>query len=253
MSLSASDLAIGDLLVERHHLTLAQLDEALEKADSWKVRLTDVLLASQWIAPITLYRTIANHFGVRYVDLTADAADSALLDEADATVYAQRLIIPWRKVDGRTVVVTADPGPDAITFARSRWGKNTDIAVASKFDIVWMLQHIFRQSQSHRAVYALAETDPQMSARWVLTPAQIVAAYISMTVLAIGLAIAPFATLIALNILVSVFYLGNFIFKGWLVWVGGQGYARSSLSLKIEAQQLREDELPFFKIGRAHV
>lgn len=248
MPLSASDLAIGDLLVERRYLTLAQLDETMEKAENWKVRLTDVLLASQWIEPIVLYRTIANHFGVRYVDLAAEEPDAALLDERDAGEYAQRLIMPWRRAKGRTVVVTADPGPAAITYARSRWGKNVDLAVASKFDIIWTLQRIFRQAQSHRAVYALAETDPQMSAQNVLSPSQVIAAYIGISALAAGLAFAPFVTLIVLNVLISLFYLGNFIFKGWLVWVGGRSQLRSSLSLKIEAQQLRDDELPLFTI-----
>ena len=248
MALSASDLATGDLLVERRLLTLPQLDEAMEKAEAWNVRLGDVLLSQRWIEPQHFYRTLALHFGIAFVDLGTDPPDAALLDHGQAHEYAQRLTMPWRRKNGRLLIATADPGPGAVAFARARWGKSVDLVVTTKFDIVWSLQCIFRDPQSHHAVYALAETDPEMSAQRVITAGQIVAVYILLSAFAAGIAYAPLATLIGINVLMTVFYLGNFLFKGWLVWAGGHRQARSSLALNVESRLLREDELPFYTI-----
>src|SRR6185312_9153534 len=95
-----------------------------------------------------------------FVDLIRDPPDPALLDAAEADTYAHRLTIPWRKRGGRLVVATAEPGPEAILFARERWGTAIEFVVASKFDIVWAVQTAFADSLSHRAVYALAERNP---------------------------------------------------------------------------------------------
>jgi glycosyltransferase XagB len=248
MPLTASDIAIGDMLVDRHLLTLAQLDEALAKANAWNVRLGDVLMSQRWIRPLTYYETLAKYFGLRFINLLQDTPDLVLLDSASADEYAQFLTMPWRLDNGRIVIVTADPGPDTIAFARSRWGRNIDIAVTSKFDIVWTLQSAFRDEQTHRAVYKLAELDPNMSARRVITGPQIAALYVTLTLFAAGIAYRPLATLIALNLLLTLFYLGNFIFKGILVWVGGQKQIQSGLPLTIAARLLRDEELPVYTV-----
>ena len=48
--------------------------------------------------------------------------------------------MPYTRRDGRLLVVTADPGPDTVLFAREQWGAQVDFAVASKFDISWAVQ-----------------------------------------------------------------------------------------------------------------
>ena len=63
-----------------------------------------------------------------------------------------------------------------------------------------------------------------------------------------GFAFAPLATLIALNIAISMFYLGNFIFKGILVSVGGGRSADIDETIAIEARALREEDLPVFTV-----
>ena len=49
MPLSPSDRALGDLLVGQRIITLPQLDEAAELAETWNVRLGDALLSRDWI------------------------------------------------------------------------------------------------------------------------------------------------------------------------------------------------------------
>jgi cellulose synthase/poly-beta-1,6-N-acetylglucosamine synthase-like glycosyltransferase len=246
--IAPADRALGDLLVARRILSLAQLDEAVKLAETWSVRLSDAILARNWIRPEALYQGIAYHFDLPFVDLVRDPPDPALLVAAEAETYAQKLTVPWLVRDGRVVIATAEPGPATVLFARQRWGPAIEFAVASKFDIVWAVQSAFADSMSHRAVLDLVERDPAMSAQQVFTPAQVMVGYGLLTAVLAGFAFAPIATLIAMNVAMSVFYLGNFVFKGILVSVGGGRSADNDHAIEIAAQGLREEELPVFTV-----
>jgi glycosyltransferase XagB len=246
--LSATDRALGDLLVARRILTLAQFDEAVRLAGTWHVRLGDAILARNWIAPRSLYRGIAFHYDLPLVDLSEQEPDPTLIVAAEAETYAQKLVVPWRRRGDRLVVATAEPGPDVVLFARERFGPAIDFVVATKFDIIWAVQSACAPAMSRRAVFELAERDPTMSARTVFTQGQIVAGYGLLTGFLAGIAFDPIATLIGLNMAMSLFYLGNFIFKGILVSLGGGRSVDADEAIAIEARALREEDLPVFTV-----
>jgi cellulose synthase/poly-beta-1,6-N-acetylglucosamine synthase-like glycosyltransferase len=131
---------------------------------------------------------------------------------------------------------------------RRHWGAEIEFVVVSKFDIVFAVETAFADVLSRRAVFELAELDPQMSARTVVTTGQMIAAYAFLTAILMGLAFAPLDTLITLNIAISIFYLGNFIFKGILVSVGGGRSAEIDDVVAVEARALREEDLPVFTV-----
>jgi glycosyltransferase XagB len=249
MPLSPSDRALGDLLAARNIITLPQLDEAVRLAETWNVRLTDAVLARAWTPPDNLYRGLAFHFDLPFVDLIHDAPDPKLLRIGEADLYAVRLTMPWRRrEDGRLLIATAEPGPETVLYARQRWGTQIDFVVVTKFGIVWAVQAAFDSDLSHRAVFELAELDPSMSAQHVFTPAQVIVGFAVLTAVMAGLAFAPLGTLIALNIAMSVFYLGSFIFKGIMVSVGGGRSIEKDMSVEIAARALRDEELPVFTV-----
>jgi glycosyltransferase XagB len=249
MPLSPSDRALGDLLAARDIITLPQLDEAVSLAETWNVRLTDAVLSRAWVDPNNLYRGMAFHFDLPFVDLTQEAPDPKLLRLEDADLYARRLTMPWRqREDGRLLIATAEPGPETVLFARQRWGARIDFVVTSKFGIVWAVQAAFDRDLSHRAVFELSELDPDMSAQRVFTPAQVLIGFALMTAVMAGLAFAPIATLIVLNIVMGLFYLGSFVFKGILVAVGGGRATETDMNIEVAARALRDDELPVFTV-----
>jgi glycosyltransferase XagB len=248
MPISPSDRTLGDLLVGRHLITTAQLDEAVTLAERWSVRLGDALLAHNWIEPRFYYEAYAQNFDLPFVALLDQPPDRALLSADDVDTYAHRLTMPWRRRNGRLAIATAEPGPETLLFARQRWGTAIEFVIASKFDIIVAIQTAFSDSLSHRAVHELAELDPDMSAQTVFTPAQITFGYVLLSLTLLGFAFAPIATLIVLNIAMGVFYLGNFIFKGILVSVGGRRSAAMDQAIAIEARALREEDLPVFTV-----
>jgi cellulose synthase/poly-beta-1,6-N-acetylglucosamine synthase-like glycosyltransferase len=246
--LSPSDRALGDLLVARRILTLPQFDEAVHLAETWHVRFGDAILSRNWVDPSMFYQAVAYHYQLPFVDLIRDAPDPSLLVASEAETYARKLTIPWMRREGRVVVATAEPGPETVLFARQRWGTAIELVVASKFDIVWAVQTAFADALSHTAVYELAEQNPEMSAQQVFTPAQVIFGYALLTVLMVGFAFAPIATLIAINLAMSVFYLGTFVFKGILVSLGGARSAEQDEAVAIAARALSDDELPVFTV-----
>jgi glycosyltransferase XagB len=248
MALSPSDRTLGDLLVGRRVITLPQLDEAVALAQQWNVRLGDALLSRNWINPQLYYETYAQNFDLPFVDMIREPPDRKLLRASEVDVYAHRLTMPWRRNDKRLVVATAEPGPETVLFARSRWGSSIEFVVVSKFDIVVTVQTAFADVLSRRAVFELAELDPQMSARTVFTTPQMIVAYALLSATLAGLAFSPVATLIFLNIAISIFYLGNFVFKGVLVSIGGGRSADIDEAVAIEARALRPEDLPVFTV-----
>ncbi|MDW8313930.1 MAG: glycosyltransferase family 2 protein [Rhodovarius sp.] len=246
----AEEELIGDLLVARGVLDLAALDEARALAERWKVPLADALMARRALRPLDYYRTLAQHFDLELADLRSDPPDPTLLDPALAQEYVREGVIPWRRDErGIITVAVTSPGPAAVLAARRLTGqRQLRLAVCTRFDVSIAVQRAFRSELVRRAVYGLAETDPDMSARRVVTDPQLLFFYLLLTLLAAGLAFAPLTTLIGLNLLMSVFYLGNFVFKGVLAWAGGLAGEGSARALETAARLLREDELPTFTV-----
>jgi cellulose synthase/poly-beta-1,6-N-acetylglucosamine synthase-like glycosyltransferase len=244
--ISSSDRALGDILVARRVLTLGQLDEAIALAEAWHVSLGNAILSRNWAEPAVYYQAVAYHYELPFVDLIRNPSDLDLLLEGEADIYARKLTMPWRRSDGRLLIATAEPGPDIVLYARERWGANVAFVVATKFDIVWAVQAAFDDALSVRAVYELAERNPELSAQRVFTQGQVIFGYALLSVVFLGLALSPISTLIALNVAMSVFYLGNFVFKGLLVLFGGARPIDETIA--IEARALRDDELPVFTV-----
>jgi len=248
MALSPSDRALGDLLVGRRVISLPQLDEATDLAGRWNVRLGDALLSRNWMDPRLYYEAYAQNFDLPFVDLIREQPDRKLLRASEIELYASRLTLPWRRNEGRLFIATAEPGPQTLLFARERWGADIEFVVVSKFDIVVAVQSAFAKTLSRRAVLELAELDPEMSARTVLMLPQLFVAYGLVTAILAGFAFAPLDTLVLLNVAVSIFYLGNFIFKGILVSVGGGRSADMDETVAVEARALSQEELPVFTV-----
>jgi cellulose synthase/poly-beta-1,6-N-acetylglucosamine synthase-like glycosyltransferase len=248
MALAPSDRNLADLLVDSGIITLTQHDEVVELAERWNVRLGDAILSRNWIEPAAYYQGIAQHYQLPFVDLIKEPPDRTLLSAADAKIYAISLTMPWRRQDGQLVIATADPGPEAVLFARDRWGHALQFVVATKFDVIWAVQTTFGDVLSHSAVLDLDEHDPEMSARTVMSRAQVIFCYAMVTLFLAGFAISPISTLITLNVIASFFYIGNFLFKGLLVVAGGGRATAWNFEIEIAARNLRDDELPIFTV-----
>lgn len=246
--LTIGDAWTADFLVEHGFLSNAQFDEALDLMEQWDRSLSDVVMSRRWMTPQDYHRAAALRFGMPFVNLHTDPPDETLLIEAEVDDYMRELTMPWRMKDGRLVVVTAHLGPESVLYARRRWGSDIDMVVTAKFDVLWSLQKVFSERHSHRAVNELADADPEMSARTVFTRGQVLVTWLGLTVLCLALGFATMPTLIAINTIMSVFYLGNFVFRGVLVLAGGRRSHDRHRAVATEARLLRDEDLPVFTV-----
>ncbi|RYH02016.1 glycosyltransferase [Salipiger sp. IMCC34102] len=247
--LDSESAEIGELLLDRGLLTSAQLDEATALAEAWQVGLVDILHARNWLKPGALYRALAFYYDLGMGDLVADPPDLDLIRAYDVDEMTNAMTIPLRdKLDGGVVVATARPGSKTLLHILQTYPGEVEIVVAPQLEISLALRRAFREEQSHKAVFGLAETDPVMSAATVVTTPQVVVIYGLLSAVLSGFALAPVATLVALNLVMTLFYTGNFLFKAVLVWVGGETQERSSRAIAAEAAILRDEELPVYTV-----
>lgn len=247
-NLLSIDSWTGDFLAERNLVSARQLNEASELAVRWGSNLADVMLTKNWIEPEDYYRALADRFSVEQVDLEKDPLDPDLLEVAEVANYMRELAVPWRCEDGVTTIVTSRPGPELILYARRKWGASVKIGIASKKQIQQAVQSVFSERFLHAAVFDLAEHDPVMSAQTVFTPVQLVVGWAMLSAFALGLALAPILTLIALNLVMTLFYLGNFLFKTVLIWAGGKHQHASERQMDAAVGLLRDEDLPVYTV-----
>jgi cellulose synthase/poly-beta-1,6-N-acetylglucosamine synthase-like glycosyltransferase len=240
----------AELLVARGVLTHGALAECMAQAQRWDTPLQDVLMARPGLLPLTYFQALAEANDLPFLDLEAEPPDPALLSAELAATYAREGVIPCRRLsDGSMLVATCRLTPHAAKLAWSWHGRRVRFAVATARDISRAAQRAFRDQLSHRAVNALAEEDPGMSARQVLTPGQAALFGVLGLTLVAGLLAAPVATLIALSGLMGLFYLGSLAFRGLLVLAGaGRDPVRRDRALAEEAAALPESALPSFTI-----
>ena len=244
----AESEAIGALLLDNGVLTAEQLDMAEDLAEDWDVSLVKVLLSRRWVGTAELYRSIAQYYDVPLVNLFDDIPNEDLVRQFDPARMNAAMTMPVRKENGVFTIATARPGPQNLLHIQESYGENAEIVVASHFDISWALQRAFREQHSHEAVFALAELDPDMSAQKVITPPQILIIYLLISAFLLGMALSPVGTILAMNIILTVFYTGNFLFKAVLVWVGGAAQENSSKAITAEAKLLRDEDLPVYTV-----
>lgn len=247
-ALTASDVWTGDFLAETGLISLEQLNEASDLAVEWGADLPDVLMARKWVEADDFYEALAARFNVELLDLEQSPPDPSLFSEDDVPAYMQALTIPIRQEGETIVVATARPGPEAMVFARSKWGKSIRMAIVSKGELQKAVQDIFSDRFSHAAVYDLAEQDPTMSAQTVFTAGQVLIGWGLITLLALGLAFDFVTTLIVVNVLMTGFYLGNFIFKAVLIWAGGSHQHRREQKIESAMRLLRDQDLPVYTV-----
>lgn len=242
-----ADKPIGRSLVDAGLLTEEQLATALGLQRRWNSRLGDVVMAHRWMSAFDFYSVLAGQFGLAFVNLLQERPDPALFDYQRLNDYSQRLVLPWRREGGRTVLAVADPSEDTFRWARAVYGEDVLFVGTSKFDIVWSVQRHADDRLTDDALNLLSGHNPEMSARKVITVPQVLWLYGLISALVAALAIWPLPTLIAFNALVSFAFIATFVLKLLLVWYG----ARRHIDIKVTEQDvaaLRDEDLPVYTV-----
>ena len=239
-------LRIGEMLVQAGLLSKAQVEEALHKQASWGSRFGDIVLAMGWVKPMQFYKVLARHFSLEFVNLAGQPVDDSLLNPHDYQNYAQHLYLPWRRRNGVLWIATAEPGS---LHLQGRFANRPDVSfvVTSKFDVVWELQRVAGPVFSQQAVLELVQSDPEHSARIVVTEQQKYAVFVVLMSLAFCLFVVPLQSAILLNAALNFFLFVAFLFRMVLCWVSWDDDSGMVVSDR-EVARMRDSELPSYTV-----
>jgi cellulose synthase/poly-beta-1,6-N-acetylglucosamine synthase-like glycosyltransferase len=237
-------------LMRAGRIDTAALQRARAQARAWGMSIQETLVADGALSPRDWAEATAIVSGLPLADLVRQPPETALLDQAARDAYLANGVIPWRRdADGTVVLAAVRPlAPEALAWAEAAFpGIALAWAVTAKFDILWAIQHAFDHLADLTAREALHIRTPELSAKQVFTPAQVVFFALLASLVLLGLWAAPLTTLVAGSALVTLFYLVSFCFRFLLTWVGARHDVDISVS-EAEIAALKEDELPTYTV-----
>jgi len=224
-------LEAAKLLLERRIITLTGLAVAMRQAAEWGSTLARTLISGGQVRPMDYYKAVADVYGVRFVDLQREPIDEALTRVEDRADYAERNIVPWRRIDGRLMIATTEITADHFMWGDERFGADGyEFVITSPFDILWETQKLFRNWDSFFAREALYSWKPEHSAKFTVTGPQKVTLWALLGGLVLGLIAAPFQTAVVLMATFTTIYSLTFVFKFILTFVGSSRKADMEIS-----------------------
>jgi len=166
---------LGEKLAERGFLEPESIPAILKAQARWGCRFGEAMIAQGAITPIELAAVLADSCGLPFADLIVEPPEENLYKTNEIDLYLRHLFFPWRSVGGAPVIACVDPSPGMRALAQRLYGPRALLAVTAKFDVIWTVQRIFRETLGHDATFRLDERAPRYSARRVTTRAQRVA------------------------------------------------------------------------------
>jgi hypothetical protein len=121
---------LGELLVDRHLITVEQLAEAVVESRSTGVLLGRVLLQQRWLFEDELARTLATQLDLPYVNIRVTGVDRSIANTMPAETGVRVGAIP---IGIR--VAFADPCDDQAQETVKRYVSNPDVVIAELSDI----------------------------------------------------------------------------------------------------------------------
>ncbi|RYE08834.1 MAG: glycosyltransferase [Hyphomicrobiales bacterium] len=224
-------LEVAKLLIERKLLSLTGLATAMRHAAEWGSNLAQTLISSGEVRPMDYYRGVADVYGVRFVDLRQEPIDESLVTVEDRAEYAERHIVPWRKIDGRLLIATTEITAEHFNWGDRRFGhENYDFVITSPFDILWETQKLFRNWDSFFAREALFSWKPEHSAKFTVTAPQKTVLWAMLGALLVSAILAPMQAAVVLMAFFTTIYTLTFAFKFLLTFVGSSRKADMEIS-----------------------
>ncbi|GBD09864.1 Beta-monoglucosyldiacylglycerol synthase [Candidatus Thermoflexus japonica] len=242
-------MRLGEALVARGLLRPEDLDWALRIQAQTRERLGQILLSRGLVRRYDLYQTLADLWGVPFVDLLQEPPDPELLHRFRPEEILESWILPLRETPEGLEIATARR-PDAALLeeaARRFGGPVARVRATTEWDIRRTLLRFFRTDVLASATYGLYYRRPEESAHTVFTRSQFFAFALALMGTLLGLALAPRLTLVLLNGLVNFFFMASVVFK-FVVSMVGARYERETPILEEEVAALKDEELPRYTI-----
>lgn len=243
---------IGELLVERGHITEAQLNEAFEYQRLKSGRVGWILVALGYINRLQLFDTVAYQYGIEFRkdrDAIVKEADKSLTALIGFDEAVEQQTLPFRLDGGTLTVLTAYPGKESIrNFFKTRYRANSikEILITD-LDLMKMSEEIYRDIILEKSVYDLYQKNPEGSAYSVFTEPQVAALAACLFILLLWAYHDVVSLIIAVNLVVQIFYSVAIGFKFLLSFAGMKCEIEQPVTDE-EVAALKDEELPVYSV-----
>lgn len=134
---------LGDLLLDRRFVTVAQLDEALERQKRTGQPLGAVLEDLGYLAGDRLLQTLGVQFGVLTADVDPYAVDREVIAMVPRRMALHSRLFPiGLSAEGRLILaVDALPDPDEIHLLEQEIGRSIDLRLTTRGDLSFAIKY----------------------------------------------------------------------------------------------------------------
>jgi glycosyltransferase XagB len=183
--------SLGAVLRERDLVSEDTLTQALHVQTKTGGRLGDVLLGSGALGTLHLYQALAEHYGLRFIDLLQQPPEEGLARARYLESYIALKVIPWRRELGALTFATAEPSERLDDFIMRTHGDDYKLVVTSPMDIRLTIEQRFADELKHISVDGLYSATPERSAKSTLTRLQRLIVRVTGGALVLAIAVAP--------------------------------------------------------------
>jgi cellulose synthase/poly-beta-1,6-N-acetylglucosamine synthase-like glycosyltransferase len=245
-------MRIGELLVSKGLITREHLEEALEYQKRYGGRLGWILASLGYVRRLDLFKTLAEHLGLEFLDNLEDAKkliDYKFLTNFDPYELAGYETIPARQTDKEVILLTSDPESNRFNAFVQKYFPNRDrrVMVLTDLDLVRLLEFGFKRKFIDRAVHGLFYMSPEYSASVVFSRWQVLAMGIFLYLSVIFIYYDVTSYLVGLILIIQIFYILSILFK-LIVSLAGVKSEMEQFVTDEEVKGLDERDLPVYTV-----
>jgi cellulose synthase/poly-beta-1,6-N-acetylglucosamine synthase-like glycosyltransferase len=236
---------LGEMLVRDGYITQSQLDKALAFQKQSGGKLGDILLSLRFIEPEKLYRAIATQYRIGRIGNYVNLQPQQKLPESLSRKWGAVII---HQYPNRFLVAVNEPLSDE---ARMELEQYLDFPVeqvlATNEEMEMFRSQIYGEEMLEESTKKLAEEQPENSASRTFTRQQLLSLVVVALFVMYCFFQAPMATVVALNIMIQVFYFLMTFLKFVIIMYGSRTGAQYRFTDE-DVQNLDERELPIYTI-----
>jgi hypothetical protein len=236
---------LGEMLVETGAITQGQLNEALDFQRKSGGMLGDILMSLRFIEPEKLYRLIATQNNLGRIGTELSFEDIAKLPENMARAY--NAVVVHQDASRCLVAVGAPLRENDLLDIEKFLDSPVEQVLATREEMEFFWKKIYTSELLFESTQKLVKEQPQNSAHVTFTKPQLAAFGAIALCFLISLGIDWFHTLIALNVLVQIFYFSMTVFKFMIIMYGTRDFAQIRFEPE-EIDLIDERTLPVYTI-----
>lgn len=249
------ELIMLERIIGTNNLSNAQIEMVLERRQASGMPLLDILGAMSLVDVGQYASDLAEVAQTAYASSLIDSEyfvySPELIRQFDPAVMVRHLFCPLQFENGMLTLLVVDVDDPQVEAAVRQILPDAELLpfVGTERDITHMLDKVFSQEFLHKAVYGLAEANPEQSGSKVFVRSQIIAISILLVLLVISFIISFWTTARLLVMFISLLYLVGIVFKFVLSILGMQNRWRSDRRFGYDTlHEISDADLPIYSI-----